>query len=130
MKYTCGDMLMDRCDAPSQLSTHQIRSEHMLQLPDSLDARTGRVSPFQSRAYTHLHHRAQKGTIESKSAMLSVFASPSSFVISFRKRDATLKATEAFCVLSVAANSLPLKNVVRAISLLCALESRDQMSSA
>lgn len=66
----------------------------------------------------------------SKSSMLRHFASRSSLVISFLKRDATLKAIEAFAVLPVSAKSLPLKNVVRAISFLCAFGSTDQMSRA
>ena len=77
-----------------------------------------------------LHQRAQKATIESKSSMLRLFASRFSLVISFLKRDATLKAMEAFDVLPVAAKSLPLKKVVRAISFLCASGSTDQISSA
>lgn len=51
-------------------------------------------------------------------------------VISFLKRQATLKAMEAFCIFPIPASNIPLRKVVRAISFLCAFGSTDQISSA
>lgn len=76
------------------------------------------------------HQRAQKATISSKSSIVKLFKSRSSLDISFLKRQATLKAIEAFCISPIPDSNFPLRKVVRAISFLCAFGSTDQISSA